>query len=458
MKRILIAMACLALSSPAAAQQCYPYCPPTYPNFPVARAPIVKGPSGNLEPWKLYDAIVQVKAGTMVSSRCTGTVIGQDKEHSYVVTCWHLLRDGERPIYVRTNEGRNYEAEIVKMNPVNDFLLLRCPNTGIAPVKYSEDTDAVKQNDDVTMYGFSASHGFVRTTGKVVKFVSFGSGDVAMETTCGTSEGMSGGPIIVNGCVVGVITGSDGRGAVGPCFPRLRMAIRRLLPPYRRPQQIVVVQPPAQFPTPPAQDQGLPEQPKEPTPADPSQEPGQDDLMVSLDEIVARMDERLVRVENMLEQLETEQQPGPQGEPGAQGPQGPQGPQGEKGDPFEPTDEFVQRIASSVAAALKADETFANSLKPEMPEIDIEGLNDAAVANFASQVWLYYTSASAPQLVEVDEKIQALREQGYPIIVTYLTPQQATVMGVPMIFVPSTNKKVVGISNCTQFLARQIPR
>lgn len=172
--------------------------------------------------------------------------------------------------------------------------------------------------------------------------------------------------------------------------------------------------------------------------------------------------------EDLLLALQGKQgQQGAQGEPGPIGPAGPAGPigpagkdgvDGKDGEHGNVTDDQLQQIVAGVADSLKNDQEFIAMVTLPAPAPDLSEIGNAAVSDFASKVWLYYTAASAPDLAPVDEKIQALRNQGYPIIVTYLTPQQATVMGVPMIFVPSTNKKVVGISNCTQFLARQIPR
>lgn len=145
---------------------------------------------------------------------------------------------------------------------------------------------------------------------------------------------------------------------------------------------------------------------------------------------------------------------GPKGDTGLKGDTGPQGPigppgsigqQGKTGEPGVVDYGKVQQMIDVSLAELSAP-------------IDVDAIATAAVDDFASKVWLYYTAVSATEVAPVDEKIEELRNKGYPIIVTSLTPQQATVIGVPMIFVPSTGKKVIGISNCTQFLARQLPR
>lgn len=58
----------------------------------------------------------------------------------------------------------------------------------------------------------------------------------------------------------------------------------------------------------------------------------------------------------------------------------------------------------------------------------------------------------------MDDRIQELKTKGYPIIVTYLTPKQAEIMNVPMIFIPSKNKTISGLSACRIYLNSLVVR
>jgi serine protease Do len=82
--------------------------------------------------------------------------------------------------------------------------------------------------------------------------------------------------------------------------------------------------------------------------------------------------------------------------------------------------------------------------KPESVKIEYRG-------------WMYFTSKGIPGCEEIDQKIADLRSKGAPIAVTYLTPQEAQVSGVPRIFVMHENQQVKGISNCKQYLASLVP-
>lgn len=81
---------------------------------------------------------------------------------------------------------------------------------------------------------------------------------------------------------------------------------------------------------------------------------------------------------------------------------------------------------------------------------------DPAPKDRSADLILYYTSRSCTECKNVDAKIDALKNRGWPIVVTRLSPTDARTQGVPRIYVPSKDKHVVGISNCMQYLTSLI--
>lgn len=108
---------------------------------------------------------------------------------------------------------------------------------------------------------------------------------------------------------------------------------------------------------------------------------------------------------------------------------------------------------SGIEERLAAIEARLDDLEAE-PDEPSDPSGDSSLENLV----LYYTSRAAPDVKVVDEKINELKRKGYPIVVTYLSPREAELKGVPQIFMPYSGKKVVGISNCLFFLAQLLPR
>jgi hypothetical protein len=75
-----------------------------------------------------------------------------------------------------------------------------------------------------------------------------------------------------------------------------------------------------------------------------------------------------------------------------------------------------------------------------------------------SDLMMYFTSRSAPGCKPVDDRIQAMKDEGWPIVVTRLSSQDAQVQGVPRLYIPSKDKHVVGISNCRVYLSTLVKR
>jgi hypothetical protein len=117
---------------------------------------------------------------------------------------------------------------------------------------------------------------------------------------------------------------------------------------------------------------------------------------------------------------------GADGKDGPQGPQGPEGPAGPQGDPA-----YVDydRIVSDVIARLPS---------PEPTDAD-------------NRI-LYFTSRSCTECEAATTKIESLKARGAPITIITLSEVEAATKGVPMIWIPKTERKIVGLANVLSYL------
>lgn len=114
------------------------------------------------------------------------------------------------------------------------------------------------------------------------------------------------------------------------------------------------------------------------------------------------------------------------------------------------TPDQVQQVLSLIQQNQSAIASIQTALeaKPEPPPVVDTNDDKQRLENLI----LYYTSRSCTKCKDLDDKIAKLKQEGWPIVVTRVSPQEAQVSGVPRVFLPSTNKHVVGISNCTVYL------
>lgn len=123
---------------------------------------------------------------------------------------------------------------------------------------------------------------------------------------------------------------------------------------------------------------------------------------------------------------------GPPGEVGPAGPPGPVGPKGDRGPGI--TEEELAEVARMAAEIVIAQ-------TPTPPPTDAQ-----------SRV-LYFTSVSCTECGRANEMIEALKSRGAPITVIKLSERDAETQGVPMIFIPATDRKIVGLANVVSYLS-----
>ena len=152
---------------------------------------------------------------------------------------------------------------------------------------------------------------------------------------------------------------------------------------------------------------------------------------------------------------------GPAGKPGDPGPPGPPGPPGKDVDPA---------VLAGLTAATEQNRMALDELRSRLDNLDArieevlsklsEGTQtkpDGALYT-SDDLILYYTSRSCTECKVVDEKIASLKAKGWPIVVTRLSATDASIQGVPRLYVPSKNKHVRGIRNCLSYLSSLVSR
>jgi hypothetical protein len=153
-------------------------------------------------------------------------------------------------------------------------------------------------------------------------------------------------------------------------------------------------------------------------------------------------------------------EPGPAGAPGAQGQPGPPGKDGRDGkdgtaanpqqlvgiqNGLGQLEGRLTRLEALVEANAKQIEQLNNAPPPSD--------SDPVTATPPAAMFLYYTSRGCEGCKDVDKRIEQLKSKGAPIVVTRLSPKDAGVTGVPRIFIPDSNRHIVGKSNCMVYLA-----
>lgn len=165
--------------------------------------------------------------------------------------------------------------------------------------------------------------------------------------------------------------------------------------------------------------------------------------------------------------------------PDIRGPQGPAGSDGAKGQdgrdgqPCEITSELVDFIATEASKRVKACDCKDTNPPVTQPvpeggagdcactdeQLDEIARRAAAIVKASSPPTdadarvLYFTSKSCTQCDSTNKRVEELKSRGAPITVITLSEREAETRGVPMIYIPKTDKRIVGLSNVNSYLA-----
>ena len=159
----------------------------------------------------------------------SGVII--DKEHGYVVTNYHVVKDADQ-ITVRVSQGTDVNARLVGQDPKTDLAVLQI-KTDVRVAAEWGDSDKLEIGDWVLAIGspFALDHsvtvGIVSATGRNnLPIVSDESYQDFIQTDAAINPGNSGGPLIdLNGKVVGInaaiYTQTGGYEGIGFAVPSL---------------------------------------------------------------------------------------------------------------------------------------------------------------------------------------------------------------------------------------------
>jgi hypothetical protein len=199
----LIALICVAAS--AAAQECPPDLLPLTP------------------------AIVKVQVANRGG---TGTLIWSDGASGLVLTCHHVVRNDRTAIaYFRS--GYRATGEVVATGQAYDTAIVKIqvpPNAVVIPVA----EDFAPQGATVHGFGYGGQHPrtarLVHFAAPVNGYVTFPDGTSEMTMPDYANRGDSGGPLIYNGAVVGVISRGNDRTLIAPHSTPIRNLLRAVMP------------------------------------------------------------------------------------------------------------------------------------------------------------------------------------------------------------------------------------
>lgn len=279
-----------------------------------------------------HPAVVRVgyRIGALTSWG-SGTIVDRRNGRAYVLTCWHIFRDGQGRAFIRLHDGRNCFANILRLDRRNDLAILEIVDPGIEPIKVA---DAAPQlGDQLSAAGHGKgrygvvqgqAHGYVKAEGQAAA--------ESLEMTGAARQGDSGGPILnQRGEVVAVLWGTNNRRIFGTYCPRIRLFLAWLL---RRP--VMVARPLVPVGDKPSAT-GTNKPPAESTPSIATRAE-----LAKLQAQIAELEKRIGGLKPVAGSV------GPIGPRGLMGPPGPAGTQGDAGDSGASLDvsEIVEQVLS----------------------------------------------------------------------------------------------------------------
>jgi putative serine protease PepD len=148
----------------------------------------------------------------------SGTLVRGD----LVVTNWHVVKDQAKngTVTVKFPDGIICDAEVVKTDRAWDLAAVRIEKVDVAPLPLGDRPAA---GDVITVGGYGSGD-YKSTSGELWAYVSPGR-DLAfdvMEVKAVVRNGDSGGGMVMDGKLVGVLFGCDGKATYGSCVSQVR--------------------------------------------------------------------------------------------------------------------------------------------------------------------------------------------------------------------------------------------
>ncbi|MCL2579876.1 MAG: trypsin-like peptidase domain-containing protein [Oscillospiraceae bacterium] len=141
----------------------------------------------------------------------SGVILSQD---GYIVTNYHVIESGGE-IVVRTEDGAEFEAEIIGVDPQTDLAVIKIEASSLPPVEIA-DSDAVRVGqlavaigNPLGTLGGTVTHGIVSAMDREITID--GQQMRLMQTSAAVNPGNSGGGLFdANGHMIGVVNAKGG--------------------------------------------------------------------------------------------------------------------------------------------------------------------------------------------------------------------------------------------------------
>lgn len=160
---------------------------------------------------ELYEKCLPVTVSIAVENRegsgsGSGIVLTED---GYIITCAHVVDDQSSAV-VTTNDGKEFDAELVGIDLQTDLALLKINATGLMPAQFGQDTQlrvgdeafAIGDPLGATFHG-TLTNGIISAINRDVTLRGYSMS--LIQTTAALNSGNSGGPLLnIYGQVVGI--------------------------------------------------------------------------------------------------------------------------------------------------------------------------------------------------------------------------------------------------------------
>ena len=157
--------------------------------------------------------VVYSQSSSSASGEGSGIVMGENKDHTctYIITCAHVISGEGVKAVVQLHDGKQYDAEIVGTDEMNDVALLKIEAEGLQTVTVG-DSDEVKVGETVEAIGnplgdltFTMTAGYISALDREID--ADGTPINMLQTDAAINSGNSGGPLFdMNGNIIGVTT------------------------------------------------------------------------------------------------------------------------------------------------------------------------------------------------------------------------------------------------------------
>jgi len=143
-------------------------------------------------------AVVTINHDDVIGS---GIIISSN---GYIATNYHVVKDAEE-INIRTNEKKEFKAEIIKTNPDFDLALLKIDTDSLPSLPFG-DSDLIEIGDDVYAIGTPFSNRLSQSVSRgIISGIRTMSGIQLIQTDVPINQGNSGGALINNnGHIIGI--------------------------------------------------------------------------------------------------------------------------------------------------------------------------------------------------------------------------------------------------------------